>query len=207
MKDIRKDSVDQIVIDELDEIFSKTGLDELADSLIKRMKEMSTEIPGELINLKKSLIKLDKQIDSLVDAIAEGLYSPSIKEKLETLELQKQNVTDKIDFLEERMNLVKLPDKDYIYSFFEKDMNIKNKTKDEQKRIIQTYINKVVVYPEYIEVYTNLSDANNRKGIRKGTVQLHCSYPLPRIFIISTYLYEQPINLAFAYKKLDMKYL
>lgn len=166
MKDIKKDLVEQIVIEELDNLFSKAGLDNLVNSLMERMKEMSTEIPGELTDLKKNLPKIDNQINSLVDAVAEGLYSLTIKEKLETLELQKQDIVDKIDFLEKRMSLVEYPTQEYIYKFFEKDMNIKEKTDSEKKRIIQTYIKKVVVYPDYIKVYTNLDSSNPRNGIQ-----------------------------------------
>lgn len=164
MKSIKRDLVETIVIEELDDILSQTGLDNLVGGLMKKIKEMSTEIPGELKGLKRKLPKIESQIDSLVDAIAEGLYSPSIKEKLEALELQKQDVVDKIGFLEERMELVKLPDKEYIYNFFKQDMNIKDKTDKDKKRIIKTYVKKVVVCPDYIKVHTNLDNQKVGRG-------------------------------------------
>ena len=58
-----------------------------------------------------------------------------------------------------------------------KDMNIKNKSLEDQQRIIKAYIKKVIVYPEYIEIYsevdTNSGAEGNRTPVRKP---IHCSF-------------------------------
>jgi hypothetical protein len=66
-------------------------------------------------------------------------------------------------------------------------MNIKNKSLNDQQRIIKTYIKKVVVYPTYVEIYSEVDTKSGAEPYR----------------FVSTYNYEQPINLKPIYFKIS----
>ena len=50
----------------------------------------SKEPPGEIKDLQSKLKDVEKRINSMVDAIMDGVYSPSIKAKLSEVELEKE---------------------------------------------------------------------------------------------------------------------
>jgi len=59
-----------------------------------------------------------------------------------------------------------------------KDLNIKQKSPDEQKRIIRTYVQKVIVFPEHIDIKFVVDTTNGAES------------PL----IVSTYKYLRKCN-------------
>ena len=81
-------------------------------------------------------------------------------------EIKKVDILDRIDYLKEQKNLIELPNKEYIYRHFEKDMNIKEKSEDEQKRIIQTYVKKVIVYDDSVDVSSQVDMTDGAEGNR-----------------------------------------
>lgn len=70
-----------------------------------------------------------------------------------------------------------MPPKEFLKDRLKKDINIKEKSPEEQKRIIKTYVQKVLVFPDYIEIYTDrgLIDGaeGNRTPVRKP---IHCRF-------------------------------
>lgn len=62
----------------------------------------------------------------------------------------------RIEYCEDSVKVSSVPRKEHIRSYLRKDMDIKNKGPDDQKRIIKTYIQKVTVYPDHIEIYSEM---------------------------------------------------
>lgn len=126
-KDIRKDLVENIVLDEVDRILSDDGIDEIVDYFTVKLKEMSKELPSEIKALKSELTKIENQINSMVNAIMDGLYSPTIKEKLSDLEKQKEDYINRINFYEKCNQATSAPSRQFIKDLICNDMNIKTK--------------------------------------------------------------------------------
>nr|WP_294494324.1 hypothetical protein [uncultured Anaerosporobacter sp.] len=82
-----------------------------------------------------------------------GISTPSTKQALNELEAFRIDIIDRIDYTKKQCEKLQIPSKELLRSNMDNDMDIKNKSLDEQKRIIKTYVYKVVVYPEYIEIY------------------------------------------------------
>ena len=95
-----------------------------------------------------------------------GLYSDTVKDRINQLELQKSNIKEKIDFLENRVCLTRIPTKDFLLQLISKDMGIKNKSLDDMKRIIKTYVKKVVVYPDHVDIYSEVDTGSGAEGNR-----------------------------------------
>jgi site-specific DNA recombinase len=175
-KDIRKDLIESIIIDELETTISEDGINKLVDFIMEQMNEMSKEIPGEINDLEKRLAISNKQIDSMVNAIMNGLFSDAVKEKLEYLELEKRDLLDRLKYLKINNDLANAPSKEKVKEILRMDMNIKNKSLNDQQRIIKTYIKKVVVYPTYVEIYSEVDTKSGAEGNRTPVRKpIHCS--------------------------------
>lgn len=163
-KDIRKDMVEQLVLDEIDRLLSDEAIDDLIEYLQSRLREMSRELPGEIKELKSRLNDVEKKIETLVNAIMDGVYSPTIKERLSTAELEKQDIVNRLAFYEHCNRISNSPDKNFITDIVSKDRGIKNKSPEEQRRIIRTYIKKVVVYPDKVDVISEVDTNSGAEG-------------------------------------------
>ncbi len=181
-KDIRKDLVEAIVIDALDRELSDGGLDKIIEFIHKGMMDFAKSAPNELKELNKKLKSVETKINNIVEAIMNGISTPSTKQALNELEALKIDIIDRIDYTKKQCEKLQIPSKELLRSNMGNDMDIKNKSLDEQKRIIKTYVYKFVVYPEYVEIYWRF-DLNmyvdtidgaegNRTPVRKP---IHCS--------------------------------
>ena len=126
------------------------------------------------------------QINNIVNAIANGMFHPSMKEKMDELEAKKANLSIKLEEakLQSQMHT---PTEEMIRRYLQKDADIKNKSPEEQKRIIQAYVKKVIVYENTIDIDKIVDLAGGGEGsrtpVRKQT---------------SKSLYERSLNFAFA---------
>ncbi|MBP1755582.1 MAG: site-specific recombinase, invertase Pin, partial [Firmicutes bacterium] len=145
-KEIRRDLVQQLVIDEVDRLLSDESIDDIIEYFYQRLRDMSKELPDEIKELKSRLKEIEKKVTSMVDAIMDGVYSPTMNEKLSAAEFEIEDLTNRISFYDHCNQISNAPDKDFITGIIAKDRGIKNKSPEEQRRIIRTYIKKVIVW-------------------------------------------------------------
>lgn len=156
-KSVSKQYVEKIVIDTLyNNIFSSKAIDGVVDKIYMHSINQSSSISEDLKLYNKQLKDINSQIDNIINAIANGLCSSSLKEKLNDLELNKDQLLIRIQEAEYELS-VNAPSKDMIKNFLEKDTDIKEKSLEEQKKLIQTYVKKVVVSEKAIIVHTIVS--------------------------------------------------
>ena len=175
-KDIRKDLVESIVIDELQRQLSEPGIDMIVNALMNQLKTLAKGAPDEIKDLNRKLNGVELKINNIINAIMNGMNTPSMKDAMNQLETEKSDLVDRIEYMHKQQEQANIPTKEMLHDYLAKDMNIKNKGPDDQKRIIKTYVKKVLVYPEYIEIYsevdTNSGAEGNRTPVRKP---IHCS--------------------------------
>jgi len=147
MKAVGKDYVEGIVIDYLmNSLFSEEGIEIVSQRLYEHTVKRSQEIPDDLKKFSRELAAIQKQIDNIVNAVAAGMFHQSMKDKMDNLEVEKHKLTIRIEEAKNQMKLNIMPTKDTIRAYFMRDMNLKEKSLEEQKRIIQTYVQKVIVF-------------------------------------------------------------
>lgn len=100
----------------------------------------------------------------MVKVIMNGVFSPTINEKLSETELEKQDILNRLRFYEQCNRISNSPDKEFITSLIVKDRGIKNKSPEEQRRIIRTYIKKVIVYPDKVDVISEVDTKYGAEG-------------------------------------------
>jgi site-specific DNA recombinase len=154
MKSIGADFVEGVVIDQLyEEIFAPGAIERMADKLAEHARSRSAEISDNIKNFENELSGIQTQINNTVNAIANGMFHPSMKQKMDDLEARKSALVIRIEEAK-RQAEINSPSRDFIRSYLEQDADIKNKSPEDQKRIIQTYVVKVIVYNDRIDTYT-----------------------------------------------------
>lgn len=152
MSSISKDFVEESVLDNMvEELFSPTAIENIAAKVYKFAKNQNQEINSDIERFEKHLKNVQKKIDNITEAVAEGLYQPSMNEKLNSLENQK---ADYEMYLEEARFQAEnnSPSKERIIEELLKYRNIKNESLEDQRRIVKTFVKKVTVYKNNITI-------------------------------------------------------
>jgi site-specific DNA recombinase len=127
--------------------------DILCEGFFDAYASQSKEINRDIKAFTDQLAGVQTEINNIVEAIAAGMFHPSMKEKMDGLEAKKISLTVKVE--EARVQAqTHAPTPEMIRRYLEKDAGIKNKSPEEQKRIIQAYVKKVVVYEDKIDIDT-----------------------------------------------------
>jgi site-specific DNA recombinase len=154
MKAVNRDYVENIVIEHLEKnIFSPDALNKLVIKISQYAAAQNKEINQDIKLFTNQLTGVQTEINNIVNAIAAGMFHPAMKEKMDELETKKAILTMKIEEAKLQAQ-AHAPTEEMIRKYLQKDADIKNKSLEEQKRIIQTYVKKVVVYENTIDVAT-----------------------------------------------------
>ncbi len=133
LKAIGKEFVEKIVLDELEStLFSEEGINILAKKIHEFAKGFADSSETRLRSLEKQLVEVKKQINNIVDSVAQGLTHPSFKTKMDELE-QKKNYLQKAIF-EEKLYQERTPSVDEIKALLLQSRGLHKKNPDDQKK-------------------------------------------------------------------------
>jgi site-specific DNA recombinase len=163
-KPIRKDNVEEYVIGELDRLFSKKGVDLIIEALYEEVEKRAGELPRLIRSLDEKIPKIDNDLSKLIDMALQTSFSDSIKSKIEALEMEKADIKSRIEYNKIELGKLRIPPKEITMKKLRNDMNIKNKSPEEQKRIIGTYVQKVIIYPDRIKIITDSGLSDGAEG-------------------------------------------
>jgi site-specific DNA recombinase len=164
-KPLKKDEVEAMVIDELDRLFSKANIETIVTQLYEYLDTKTSELPKEIAALEAKRRKLEEDIEKLIDMSLQTSFSDTIKRKLELLEMEKADIKNKIEFNKIELGKTVIPPKEFIRNKLRNDMeDIKSKSPEEQKRIIGTYVKKVLVYPDRVRIITDRDISDGAEG-------------------------------------------
>ena len=174
MKAINKNYVENIVIDHLEKnVFSPEAIERLVVKISEYAASQSAEINHDIKAFTDQLAGVQTEINNIVNAIAAGMFHPSMKAKMDELEAKKANIAIKLEEakLQAQMHT---PTEEMIRKYLLKDADIRNKSPEEQKRIIQTYVKKVIVYENTIDIDTIVTFAGGGEPYQfKSTININ----------------------------------
>lgn len=151
-KNIPKNYIENLVISETMKIFDD-------NALIKRITDtcysLQTNKGSQLSVLKKQLKQNQKEIENIMKAIKQGIFTKSTKAELNKLESEQENIQTLIAQEQiERPIISKEQIKAWIMNFAKIDLN----NEKQKQRIIDVFINSIHVYDDRVIVLFNYKD-------------------------------------------------
>lgn len=166
MKAINRDYIENAVIDYLENnLFSPKAIDKLVSKIIEYSKTQFEKINKDINIFTNQLTGIDTEINNIVNAIAGGMFHPSMKAKMDDLEQRKLNLIQDIEEARLQLNM-HTPTENMVKNYLKKDKDIKNKSPEEQKRIFQAYIHKIIVYEDKFDIHTIVTFDGGGEGNR-----------------------------------------
>lgn len=157
MKSISKDYIENIVMNHLyNTLFSPKGIENTIKSIRNSALIKNQEIEKDIKEYSVELIGIETKINNITNAIANGMFHSSMKNKLDELETRKSVLNMRLSEAK-RESEVMTPSDEIIRAYLLKDSNIKNKSLEEQRLIIQTYVSKIIVNENTIVINTIVS--------------------------------------------------
>ena len=136
----------------LKNILNDKAIPILVEKVNKHIQEQSESNQIIIENAKKELYNVDKQINNIVSAIAQGFAYDEFKTKMEALKDRKTKLESTLMEQEIKRQAPQITEEQVknlfsIFRGFVRERNI-----PECKKFIQNYVDKVIVYKDHVEV-------------------------------------------------------
>ena len=128
-------------------------IEKLADTVMKLQSKENTVLPL----LKKRFADTQKSIDNMLDAIQQGILTASTKERLESLEKQKSELS--VQIIKEEMEKPTLSREQIIF-WFHRFRKLNTKRLDHRRRLIDSFVNAIFLYDDRITFTFNYKDGS-----------------------------------------------
>ena len=153
-KTVRKDWLENLVIEQIHSlIFDDELINNLADSVMELQGAENTTLPL----LKKQYAETQKGIDNLLNAIQQGILTPSTKERMEELEQQKSELS--VQIMKEEMAKPTLT-KEQIVFWFHRFRKLNTNKLEHRRRLIDSFVNAIFLYDDRITFTFNYKDGS-----------------------------------------------
>ena len=151
-KTVKKEWIENIVINEIKKIIDNDSLlEEIADTALEALGAENNVLPL----LRKQYAQVQKSIDNLLNAMEQGIITPSTKERLEALEQQKSELS--VQILREETAKPTLTKKEVLF-WFHKFRKLDTRKLEHRRRLIDSFINAVFLYDDRIAFAFNYKD-------------------------------------------------
>ena len=152
LKAIRKEPLERFVVDTaIKVIFSDEIIERLIDLVMEAQQKENTRLPV----LKDQLRDTEKRLANLLEAIEQGILTPTTKQRLDELEARKEALNTSI--LEEELKKPVLT-REWIRFWLEKFRKGDVGSTEHQRQIIDTFVNSVYVFDDRVVLNFNFTD-------------------------------------------------
>ena len=171
-KAVKKDWIEDIVIEQIKKIiFNDDFINHLTEKILEEQQE-------DLITplYEKQLAEINRSIANLIGAIENGISTKSTKERLEELENEKERMEIKI--AESKMEYSPITRKQ-IKNWFEKLKQIKITNLKTRKRLVDLFVNSIILYDDRIDFHFNFKEGTNSLYYKRITESSRVTCSLP----------------------------
>ena len=152
LKAIRKEPLERFVVETaIKVIFSDEIIERLIDLIMEAQQQEDTRLPV----LKDQLRDTEKRLANLLEAIEQGILTPTTKQRLDELEARKEALNTSI--LEEELKKPVLT-REWMRFWFEKFRKGDMRDMEHQRQIIDTFVNSVYVFDDRVVLNFNFTD-------------------------------------------------
>lgn len=151
-KAVKKDWIENLVISHtMEMVFDDNILDSITKIVLDEQKKENTLLPI----LENQLKQTEKSIDNMLNAIEQGIFTSSTKKRLDELEETRENIKTSIAEEElKRQGLSAFQILFWLKSFRSIDIS----DKEQQRKLIDSFVNAVFVYDDKILLTFNYKD-------------------------------------------------
>lgn len=151
-KSVRKEPLEQAVV-------SSVMRNTMDDAFVKYFVDQALALQGkesnELPSLRWQLADMEKAIDNMLNAIQAGIFNAPTKRRLDELEATKEKL--ELSIIKEEMKKP-LFTREQIQFYFLQYRKVGTSTLEGRRRLIDGFVNSVVVYDDYILVILNYKE-------------------------------------------------
>ena len=151
-KTVQKDWLEELVVRETMKLIQD---DAVIDKIVQLVMDLQNQENTTIPLLEKQLREVDKKLDNLMKAIEEGLFTRTTKEHLETLEIQKDELTAKI--ADEKLKKPSF-NEDFIRFWLMKFRKFDISQKKQRKALIEIFVNAIFLYDDRMLITFNYKD-------------------------------------------------
>lgn len=153
-KTVKKDWIENLVIEQIKSIvFNDELIESIADAITELQGQESTTLPL----LRKQYADTQKAIDNILNAIQQGILTPSTKERLESLEKKKNELS--VEIVKEEMARPTIT-KDQIVFWLHRFRKLDTKKREHRRRLIDSFVNAVYLYDDRMIITFNYKDGS-----------------------------------------------
>ena len=132
-------------------IFDDNMMEALADTLMDYQRREDTSLPL----LKRQLSEIVKGIDNLLNAIQQGIFTPSTKARLDELEETKSQL--EISILQAELEKPPIS-RDQCLFWLHRFRGIDTSKPDQRQRLIDSFVNAIYLYDDKIVLTFNYKE-------------------------------------------------
>lgn len=153
-KEIRREYIEAFTIQQLEKNLLN---DEIIPVLVQKINQYQIDSDSNSVTeskmLQEQLDDVSKQISNIVMAITNGMYQDIFKQKMQELERRKQDLSYRLETMDSRKEAFHFTE-DMIRSYFAvMKRHVHDRNMPEIKRMIDHYVERVVVYQDKIDVH------------------------------------------------------
>ena len=154
---VRKDALEDAVINFLmDHCLTGEMMESLASAVIQAQQEALSSSP--LAAMESELRDALRQQDNINNAIAEGIWNSSTKEKLDNLAFTISNLKETISTLKYAQG--KLTDHDSVIKYLQRFAAGDRADPEHRSFLIRTFLNSVYVFDDHLKIVINAVEGN-----------------------------------------------
>lgn len=159
---IHGEKLEKVVIDNVMKIVLHDDfVDKIANKILE-LNQLQDDSTGLINAFELELKEIATKIDNIMTAIEEGLATQRMKTRISELEAREEQLNEQIKF--ERMKINKtLISKEQIIYWFSMFKNGDIHSTEFVEQLIELFIDKVVVFPDKIDIYCNYLDKSQQQ--------------------------------------------
>lgn len=152
-KAVKKEWIENLVISRtMNMIFDDTVLAALTEMVLEVQEQENTSLPV----LKTQLAEAEQGIENVLNAIQQGIFTPSTKQRLEELEATKERLT--VSILQEELQKPRLTEEQVLF-WLKRFRAIDITKREHRQRLVDSFVNAVYVFDDKIVLTFNYKDS------------------------------------------------
>lgn len=150
--EIEKNKLENFVLEQLQKyLFTDEAILKIKELVNNHNKEIAKTKNVDVIQYKNELKNINKQIENLTNAIAKGVAEDIFVDKINSLTASKKELISRIDTLTEK-EFPEVKEDDIKNAMSKFQQYIKENNTVEIRNFLDSYIDKIVVYPDNVEI-------------------------------------------------------